>query len=256
MKWYRITRIEEPDFGCEGRPEGQAVMDDVWLEDENGVMKKIQAEDALLYEKDLNEGDQVVFDEEGKLKKYGGKLAVIFPGIGYHVDKPLLYYAKQIARSLDYEVKEVPYGNFPKGVKGAPKKMEEAFYSALSQTEEILKDVVFSDYDEVLFISKSVGTAVSAAFAKKYNLKAAHILYTPMEATFTFAEAPGMVFHGNKDSWVETEIVIRACEEKALPLHVIEGANHSLETGNVDTDLQNLRKIMEATREFMQGSKK
>ena len=25
------------------------------------------------------------------------KLAVIFPGVGYHTDKPLLYYSKKIA---------------------------------------------------------------------------------------------------------------------------------------------------------------
>jgi len=27
------------------------------------------------------------------------KIAVVFPGIGYHVDKPLLYYSKKIAAS-------------------------------------------------------------------------------------------------------------------------------------------------------------
>ena len=179
------------------------------------------------------------------------KLAVIFPGIGYHVDKPLLYYSKKIAESLGYEIKEVPYGNFPKGVKGSPEKMEEAFYSALSQTEEILKDVVFGDYAQILFLSKSVGTAVCSAFAKKHNLKPDNIFYTPVEATFGFAEAPGIVFHGTKDPWVESEIVIRACEKKGLPLYITEGANHSLETGDVVTDLQNLKEIMEISRDYI-----
>ena len=29
MNTYYVTRIEEPDFGCEGRPEGQEIKDKV-----------------------------------------------------------------------------------------------------------------------------------------------------------------------------------------------------------------------------------
>ena len=50
------------------------------------------------------------------------KLAVLFPGIGYHVDKPLLYYGRKLAVQRGYEVVGVPYGNFPDGVKGSPEK--------------------------------------------------------------------------------------------------------------------------------------
>lgn len=35
MTKYRITRIEEPDFGCEGRIDGVPVMDKVYLNDGN-----------------------------------------------------------------------------------------------------------------------------------------------------------------------------------------------------------------------------
>ena len=48
------------------------------------------------------------------------KLAVIFPGIGYHCDKPLLYHAKKIAAAKGYEILEVPYTGFESGVKGNP----------------------------------------------------------------------------------------------------------------------------------------
>jgi hypothetical protein len=30
MDTYYVTRIEEPDFGCEGRPEGQKIKDKVY----------------------------------------------------------------------------------------------------------------------------------------------------------------------------------------------------------------------------------
>ena len=41
------------------------------------------------------------------------KLAVLFPGIGYHCDKPLLYYSKKCLSAYGYEIIEVNYTHFP-----------------------------------------------------------------------------------------------------------------------------------------------
>ena len=63
MSTYYVTRIEEPDFGCEGRPEGQEIKDKVYLKEE--ITKEetiIFMEDKLLYERDINEGMKVVID--------------------------------------------------------------------------------------------------------------------------------------------------------------------------------------------------
>lgn len=179
------------------------------------------------------------------------KLAVIFPGIGYHADKPLLYYSKKIAGQHGYEIVEAGYGNFPKGVKGSPEKMEEAFYSALGQAEEMLKEIDYSGYEDVLFISKSVGTAVASAYAGKHGIQTRNVYYTPVAASFQFMKRPGIVFHGTADSWAETEEVRQGCADGGFPLYVTEGAGHSMETGNVLKDLENLRKIMEITEEYI-----
>lgn len=180
------------------------------------------------------------------------KLAVIFPGIGYHTDKPLLYYAKKLAKSYGYEVVEVLYKNFPENVKGSSGKMQEAFYSALAQAEAILKDVEFDRYEQILFISKSVGTVTAGAFAGIYHLNIHNIFYTPLEPTFQFIQGDGIVFHGTDDPWAETALVKQACIERNLPLYITEGANHSLETGDVLTDLKNMRIIMEQSREYIE----
>lgn len=76
---YRIIRIEEPDFGCEGRMEGQTVMDTVVLRDESGQEIVKQIEDSLLYERDLNEGDAVMIEGNGKLRSV---VAVVTGGVG------------------------------------------------------------------------------------------------------------------------------------------------------------------------------
>lgn len=67
MSHYKITRIDEADYGCEGRPEGEEAMDSVWLEDENGEVHIVKVADALLYERHLDEGSLVTFDEKNQL---------------------------------------------------------------------------------------------------------------------------------------------------------------------------------------------
>ncbi|MGF0031511.1 alpha/beta hydrolase [Bariatricus sp. SGI.154] len=180
------------------------------------------------------------------------KIAVIFPGIGYHCDKPLLYYSKKLAIQNGYVLQEVPYGNFPQNVKGNAEKMEQSFYTALEQAEDILKDIVWEDYSHILFISKSIGTAVAAAYAAEHGLETRNIFYTPVEQSFRFMGREGIVFHGTSDPWVKTSAVRRGCEEKELTLYITEDANHSLETGDVQRDLENMRTLMRLTVEYIE----
>lgn len=133
--------------------------------------------------------------------------------------------------------------------------MEKAFFSARSQAETFLKAVDYDKYDRIVFISKSVGTAVAASYAHDHHIQAEHVYYTPVKASFQFMktceEQKGIVFHGTKDPWVETSDVIKGCRERNLPLYFTEGGNHSLETGDVLRDIGNLQKIMEQTLEFL-----
>ena len=95
------------------------------------------------------------------------KLAVFFPGIGYTVDKPLLHYSRKLVTDAGYEVKLLPYSGFPQKVKGDRDKMLESYRIALAQSEEMLSDIDFSDYNSVLFVGKSIGTIVAAEIAAK-----------------------------------------------------------------------------------------
>ena len=68
---------------------------------------------------------------------------------------------------------------------------------------------------------------------------------TPLAATFSFAkDNSGIAFHGNSDPWVETDLVIDECDRLNIPLTVYEGANHSLETGNIQKDLEYLQDVI------------
>lgn len=61
---YKVLKIEEDvDFGCEERGEDSPVMAVVLLQDEKGNEQKVRQEDQMLYERDINEGDLVFFNE-------------------------------------------------------------------------------------------------------------------------------------------------------------------------------------------------
>ena len=85
-----------------------------------------------------------------------------------------------------------------------------------------------------------------------HRVGAKHIYYTPVAQTFNSISDKSIVFHGTSDNWVDTSIVKDGCENKNIPLIVIENANHSLETGEVMTDTQNMAMIMKATKDFLE----
>lgn len=179
------------------------------------------------------------------------KIAVIFPGVGYHVDKPLLYYTRKLADQYGYEIACADYGKLPFGIKGDMKKMYAAYEQALAHVTEGLSDIDFHAYDYVLFISKSIGTAVAASYDAKYGTGAGHIYYTPVEASFQAIGTEGIVFHGTGDDWAKTEVISAECEKRGLPLYLTEHANHSMETGDALRDLEILKTIMEKTEQYI-----
>ena len=180
-------------------------------------------------------------------------IAVLFPGIGYTCDKPLLYYSEKLMRERGYEIVRVPYGNFPPNVKGDAAKMYQCFLNAREQAEDLLAEVDWSGYSDIVFFSKSVGTAVALSYASGHGLKARQVLYTPLEETFRLPLNPEetIAFHGTGDPWASTEEIVRVCGEKGIPLYLTKKANHSLERGIVKKDLRTIRRVMRTVEEFV-----
>ncbi len=181
------------------------------------------------------------------------RIAVLFPGIGYTCDKPLLYYSAKLAAERGYEVVRVPYGGFPQNVKGDPVKMYQCFLTAREQAEDLLAQVRWEEYGEVVFFSKSVGTTVAVSYACEHGLRVRHVLYTPLLETFRFPmeDSRAIAFHGTADPWVVTAELEQICAQKEIPLHITKKANHSLERGDVDKDLKTLRSVMEEVETFI-----
>ena len=185
------------------------------------------------------------------------KLAVFFPGIGYTADKPLLYYSRKLAAELSYEVLTLSYGGFPKKPKDDPEKLKACFRLAADQAAEQLEEVRWKHYDEIVFVAKSIGTAVAADLVAKCPVKERirFVLYTPVEKLFSFPLGEAVAFTGGADPWVggAESRVPALCRERGIPCLVFPGANHSLETGDLHTDLQTIIAVMESTGRFLRG---
>ncbi len=181
------------------------------------------------------------------------KIAVYFPGIGYHCNKPLLYYSRSIACELGYKnYRNINYTYNAGNIRGNDEKMKEAYEALFSQTKTELADIIWSDYDDILFISKSIGTIIATSFAEECGLKRArHILYTPLKQTYLFAPTHAVGFIGTADPWSDTDEIIRLSNTNHIPLTVYDGCNHSLECNDALKNIENLKDVMQKTMDFI-----
>ena len=104
---------------------------------------------------------------------------ILFPGIEYHCDKPILYYGKKIAVMNGYtDCISLSYSYDGKNLRGNAAEMEKAFNSLYEQAEKQLDGVKFNQYDEILFVSKSIGTVIAVAYARKHSIKLQNDFFT------------------------------------------------------------------------------
>lgn len=180
------------------------------------------------------------------------KIAVVFPGVGYTKDRPLLYYSGKIAKSYGYEL---VYPDFT-GLQWSKEELKdhsrlvELLKEGLTRTEAALSDYDITSEDNILFLSKSIGTVVATAYARKKGIVVKQILFTPLEYISNFIEkGNGLVFYGDHDPYAKPDDIIRIGRTYQLEMHCIKGANHSLEAGDVLYNIDELKKVMQRVDE-------
>ena len=125
--------------------------------------------------------DKVKNTEDTQAAVSGRKLAVLFPGIGYHCDKPLLYYAGKLAAAHGYEIIRISYHDLPGRIMGNDEKKRAAALLALEQAREQLADVDWQAYEDIVFIGKSIGTVIAAMVRQQVQISCRTICYTPWD---------------------------------------------------------------------------
>jgi hypothetical protein len=178
----------------------------------------------------------------------GKNLIVLFPGGGYSVDRPLLYYAGFKYYGKGYESIKINYGDCVK----LDKSFNDIIEDIKKVVSEQVKETDFSVYDDVLFVSKSLGTVAAGWLAGTLsggNIR--HIYLTPIKETLQFiknGENISIVIAGTKDKFLKADILKEHCEREKINLELIEDTGHSLEKVgymNVNENIDILKRVAE-----------
>ena len=159
-------------------------------------------------------------------------LVVLFPGVRYSVDCPLLYYADLCYSLRGYEVKAI--NSYEVDVADGLSDLNT--YAALAEKNVMkqLQHVEWNSYENIVFASKSIGTVIALWLEDKLQLeRVRHILLTPLNQTIPFMKRERRyqcIVTGTDDHFVDWKELVELCQTRNYPLTVIEGVGHRLET--------------------------
>ena len=163
-------------------------------------------------------------------------LLLVYPGVGYTSDKPLLYYGIQCALQHDYDVCVFSYGQIPFDKQHPMDYVNEA----VKQVQAMLHQIDVSQYDKVVCLGKSIGTII--AYETTQAMTCQYFMLTPLKEVLQFRISKNDIFIcGDNDSLVPQVDVFQDCDAQ---VHIVKG-NHSLECGSVQEDLQQLQLIVQ-----------
>ena len=160
-------------------------------------------------------------------------LAIIFPGLGYNLDKALLDYSKQLILDLKFDFLGVEYG-FKDDFKSFNRKDEnhirEIFLESLDLIFSVL-ELKRGQYKRIILIGKSLGTLIQnmvfleLSKGQEFNIK--NIYLTPLEESLGFIGKEALIIYGDRDFLISSEKIEKLKGEDIRILKV-EGAGHSL----------------------------
>ncbi len=155
-------------------------------------------------------------------------LVVLFPGRGYTCEKPLLYYAAQVAWEQGYDVLCLEYGFYKAG---KPFLAEDValFCEELCAT---LREAEAHSYECLYCISKSLGTVLAGAVCTLLgHPNVQHLFLTPVERTLPYMlNTKSLAVIGTADDSFPQACLEQTKADGTCGLVFIEDADHSLET--------------------------
>ena len=169
------------------------------------------------------------------------KLIVIFPGVGYGLDSPLLYYSDFVYEAKGYDRIHMNYQSL---FSNRDLSLENKLQKVREYILEQVKDINFDLYDEVVFLSKSVGSVEAGILAEQLNLDVIQIFITPIEEAISYCNTNSAVVIGTKDK--AYELYKNHCDNNKIKALYIKDANHSLEVdGQPYESIDVLKRVMQ-----------
>ncbi len=153
----------------------------------------------------------------------GKRIVFSFPGKrGEEI--PLLYFGAKHYVDRDYEK---VYIQHPASGNG----LEEVYENA----KAVLSSYDFSEYEDIVFVGKSMGTVVACKLKAELQIDAKLVLFTPLKDTLPYIKANNRVVlaaMGNNDRFLEWEVLRDHCEKENVPYYIEPGVGHAMEVKN------------------------
>lgn len=151
-------------------------------------------------------------------------IVVVFTGsLGTEI--PLLYFGAKIYEDLGYD----------KLLITCKMTEESEFPGKYDEIYRKINDLNLNDYEDVIFISKSIGTYISCKIKDELKLEAKLILFTPIEETMEFIREDNDVLFvaaGDKDQHLDANRLIDRCVSQNVKYYIEPGVGHSMEILN------------------------
>lgn len=174
-------------------------------------------------------------------------LVVIFPGKNYSAERPLLEYAAKTAWEYECDILLLEYGY--QSARAEFKREEMSIV-----VEECMGAIAsLPDYEQFLFISKSIGTVVAGKIAKALDIQKQtdHLYLTPLPETLPLIrQSRGSLIYGSSDPLFGEQHSGEISGLSNIKVYRIDDANHSLEVDSVNESLAILIVIINIYHEF------
>ena len=151
----------------------------------------------------------------------GKKIVVSFPG-ARGCEIPLLYFGAKHFEDKGYEKRFISY----------PLNREITLENVLNNALEMLRDIEWGEYEDIVFVAKSLGTVVSCMVKERLAIPARLILLTPLEETLPYIRKENAVLltaMGDRDHYLAAPRLTELCEQEGITCHIEPRVGHRME---------------------------
>lgn len=174
-------------------------------------------------------------------------IVVCFPGTGYTCKEALFERIANDFSARGYDVVRLDFSHIPfREIES----LEEAVAVAQRAVKWQLSQITFTDYDDVVFVSKSLGTILAAQYERDNDMLPRHLYLTPLNKTLMLVRPESRVIAmvlGTEDRFLTGRALTSFCEPRNMVCHLVEGVNHSLKD---EQDAERNRQIIENIAEL------
>lgn len=123
------------------------------------------------------------------------------------------------------------------------------FESIYENAKSIVSSYELGEYDNIVFVAKSIGTVVACKLKEEMNINASLVLFTPIAETLPFIKRENqivLVAASNNDRYLESEILCNLCERENVFYYIEPNVGHRMEVKNdIAKNLQVIRNVVE-----------